>query len=249
MDTIRHLNIELTEHCNQACQYCFNSCSSLGGHNSFNINQWKTILKKLKTFGLESIHITGGEPFTHPQIIMFIHLVYALDIQVSILSNGFNIAKYSKSYGEILEKLHHAQISLDSLDKEYLSKIRGYKNALNDAISAIVSLKHLGVPVEISTVNNGDKNQVDRIIEFAELMECEVLVRQLENQGRAKTKYNSISELQELTNRFSNCDYYLPSERLKGAELGYWTISSKGDFLPRPYISEKIEYETIIEMI
>jgi len=236
MDSIKHLNIELTDYCNQACQYCFNSCNSSGNHSQYNLSTWKTALKKIKGHGLRSVHITGGEPFTHPRIIDFIQLNNELDLNVSILSNGYKIARFCKYYPEIIGKLHHAQISLDSLDEEYLSRTRGYKNALYDAVSAIIALKSLGVTVEISTVCNENREQIDNVIEFADLLNCQVIIRKIEDLGRAKDKYKSINEVEQLLiNNNINCDFYLPSERLKGSKIGFWTISSNGMFLPRPY--------------
>lgn len=186
---IRHLNIEVTKRCNQRCFYCFND-SGLGSPGSELIpSRWLNILRKLKKEGLESIHLTGGEPFAYRHAVELLAGAQELGLATSILSNGFLVVELAGESPEVFQKLTVAQISLDSMKAETHNQRRGYRRAWQDAVSAIHALRKLGVPVEVSCVVS-DTNILDlpAVAEFCQNMQAGLIIRPIISAGRATTQ-------------------------------------------------------------
>ena len=188
---IHHINIEATKICNQRCSYCFNDSGPKQKGTVLRADQWEALLSRAEKNGLKSIHLTGGEPFLHKDIIAIINMCVGLGLKTSILSNGFRIAEMSKTHPETFQKLELAQISLDSLKAEKVNKRRGNKNAYQDAISAIVALRTLDVPVEISSVIDDENEQdIESLVNFAEDQGCRLILRPLIKNGRSNVQYS-----------------------------------------------------------
>ncbi len=232
-----HLNIEVTNHCNQKCLYCFNNSGPDRLKSKFTFKEWKELLYSLKLrSNLESVHLTGGEPFTYPHIISLIEYCKKIGLSVSILSNGYRISEFCDLYPETLSNLNIAQISLDSMNSEYVDSVRRYEGAFLDAISAIKSLRSLNIPVEISAVVNSNTTEKDTIdlAEFASNYNCSIVFRDLENTGRGKRYIRQYLDAvtSSMNNSSSDRFCYLPSERDHGADRGIRTVLSDGEISP-----------------
>ncbi len=202
---IKHLNIEATNICNQNCFYCFNESGPSSIGITLSPKQWKEKLVKLKDKGLESVHLTGGEPFAYKNIIELIQSCQDLDLKTSILSNGLKISNYSDKYPQLFKNLTVAQISLDSLDKDKHNKRRGFNKAYSDATTAISSLSNLNVPLEISmTIDNDNVNDIPDMIHFANKNNAKLILRPLISKGRAKNIIEST--IKEKIKLFSKDD-------------------------------------------
>lgn len=85
------VQIELTEKCNQKCLHCYNywRYSEGIGKNELNTQDFLLIVKKLATVGINSVTLTGGEPFLRPDLLFSI-LKYCNgnNIKASINSNA-----------------------------------------------------------------------------------------------------------------------------------------------------------------
>lgn len=183
---IRHLNIEVTKRCNQRCFYCFNN-SGLGSPGSeLTPTRWLNILRKLKDEGLESIHLTGGEPFAYKHAVELLTGAQELGLATSILSNGFRVIELAGASPEVFRKLTVAQISLDSMKAETHNQRRGSPRAWDDALGAITVLRQLAIPVEISCVVS-DENLPDlpAVADFADHMGAALIIRPMLAAGRA----------------------------------------------------------------
>ena len=84
---IRHLNIEVTKRCNQRCFYCFNDSGIGSPASELTPEKWLNVLHA-QSRGLESVHLTGGEPFSYPG---------AIDILVGVPQLGL-VPKFSQRF-------------------------------------------------------------------------------------------------------------------------------------------------------
>jgi len=114
----------LTEQCNLNCTYC----EDFGAHrNSQNkspspIEQVLKILGIIRT-GLDTLMLTGGEPFTHPDIDQILASTKN-DLKfryLTLISNGFLLPAHENA----LTSIDRLIISLDTIDPQLLSQMIG----------------------------------------------------------------------------------------------------------------------------
>lgn len=196
---IRHLNIEVTKRCNQRCFYCFNNSGLGSAASELTMERWLSILRALQLRGLESIHLTGGEPFAYKHAVELLDGAQAMGLSTSILSNGFRVEDLAGSFPEVFAKLAVAQISLDSMNEATHNLRRGYSRAWHDAVSAIRALRQLAVPVEVSCVVS-ETNAPDllAVAEFCEENQAGLIVRPILAAGRAAAYQTHDSFAQDL---------------------------------------------------
>lgn len=198
MNTIRHINIEITGLCNQRCFYCFNDSGPHRKSLQQPLSAWIKILKHLRCQGLKSILVTGGEPFVWQDTVSLLAAAQDMGLQTSILSNGFRIAELIEAHPTVFHRLTVAQISLDSMDPKVHNFRRGSATAWNDAIRAIEKLSEINVAIEISVVVSEDNLQeLSDVANYAKQVNASLLLRPLATVGRAQAR-KSPSGFEEL---------------------------------------------------
>jgi MoaA/NifB/PqqE/SkfB family radical SAM enzyme len=241
-----HLNLEITRKCNQHCFYCFNDSNSAEKAGVIRFEDWTTILDEMqKNAELQSLHVTGGEPFIWPRTIDLLAYAQGIGLNTSILSNGLQIDSLAKNHAQVLANLKVAQISLDAITPELHDSRRRTKGAWQQAIKAITSLRSLNVHVEISCVV--DDNNLEELIlvgKFAQSIGAILLVRPLTPIGRAAdNNLSSIFQkrfekaLQELaTNNIATTHdifNYVPiniDTDMQNRQQGIFTVEPSGHF-------------------
>lgn len=182
-----HFNLEITKNCNQKCFYCFNDSGHADQKNELSLVEWKKVISEIHTLGHKSVHITGGEPFLHPNIIEILTHAIGLGLETTILSNGYKIAMLAEKHQTLFSKLKLAQISLDAMDPNVHNARRGFSGAFKDAIDAINSLQKVNVPIEISTtVSDQSLSQLIDIGRYCESIHASLIIRELIQEGRCQ---------------------------------------------------------------
>lgn len=182
---IRHLNIEVTKQCNQRCFYCFNDSGVGSRANELSPERWLGILRALQQKGLESIHLTGGEPFAYKHAVQLLEGAQGMHLSTSILSNGFRMESLASAFPKVFRRLAVAQISLDSMNEETHNRRRGYPRAWQDAINAIRALRDLFVPVEVScVVSETNLMDVQALADFCRTVDAGLIIRPILSAGR-----------------------------------------------------------------
>ena len=182
-----HLNIEVTHRCNLRCVYCFND-SGVKHENEPDIIFWLKYLRHKLDDGLQSILITGGEPFMWPETIELLESAQQMGLKTSILSNGYKVPELAQRYSDLFKKLLVAQISLDSMNPQIHDQRRGFSGAWLQAIDAIDTFISLGVPVEIScTISTENIAELEIVGKYCQSIGAAFLARPLLCVGRAKS--------------------------------------------------------------
>lgn len=140
---------ELTDHCNLNCRHCYRGSNS--SKNSYiDKERMLSVVGALAEYGLKSIHLTGGEPTTHPDFGEI--FVRALEVcpRVIILSNGTCFTKqHLELFAQYKDRIK-IQVDLDGPNAQIHDNIRGKSGAF-DAVTAFISdASKQGVPVEIA---------------------------------------------------------------------------------------------------
>jgi pyruvate-formate lyase-activating enzyme len=83
--------IEPTRECDLSCEYCYQKNDPL---NHKSLEEFEMDLKGLLSLrNFESLHIAGGEPLIHPQIVEMIKLVRKYGLKPIILTNGNSLTE------------------------------------------------------------------------------------------------------------------------------------------------------------
>jgi len=187
MKAARHFNIEITNHCNQRCLYCFNSSGVKPEISDIGLRSWGDFLRVQAGLGLRSAHFTGGEPFVSKNTIPLISEAQRLGLQTSVLSNGFRIPSLVKEFPTIFSDLAVVQLSLDGVTARLHDARRGRRGAWKDVIAAIRSLRRIRVAREIScVVSQENLNDLKRLAKFCQRTGCKLIPRPLSQIGRGQ---------------------------------------------------------------
>ena len=136
-----HLNMDLSSHCSQSCQFCFRNNLSLGGIDRFKDNDvfiskdtLSRLINEIPDVGICGVELTGfyGEPTMNPNFDFFASGLKSAGIQVGLITNGDFLHKI-KSYSI----LSYIRVSISSLNNEIHKKIRGGKRDINKILESL----------------------------------------------------------------------------------------------------------------
>jgi radical SAM protein with 4Fe4S-binding SPASM domain len=86
-----HLDMELTERCNNACMHCY---INLPAHDAqakrreLTVDRWKDILRQAADLGALSVRFTGGEPLLRPDFAEIYLYARRLGMRVMLFTNA-----------------------------------------------------------------------------------------------------------------------------------------------------------------
>jgi cyclic pyranopterin phosphate synthase len=117
---LRDLRISVTDRCNFRCTYCmpkevFGKDYAFLPHEALLSFEEITRLARLfKDLGVEKLRLTGGEPLLRRNVERLIEMLAALDLDLTLTTNGTLLAKKARSLRDA--GLRRVTVSLDSLD-------------------------------------------------------------------------------------------------------------------------------------
>lgn len=143
--TPENLIFFITNKCNARCKHCFYWKELNKKDSELTLSQIKKIVSSLKN-RIETLSLTGGEPFLRKDIYEIIELFYKINHlkKVHITSNGSLPEDIFKICKKILENMKielSVQISIDG-DEDFHDKLRGVK-IYKKAIESLKLLKTL----------------------------------------------------------------------------------------------------------
>lgn len=156
--------IEITNVCNERCIHCY-----IPHHIKKQImseDLFYRILNQLKSMGIVSLGISGGEAMSHPKFKEFIKAVKELNVNISLLTN---LTLLTDEIVSLFEKSRITVIpSLYSLNEEHHDYITQVKGSCKKTIEGILKLVEHSIPVEINCpIMNANKDDVIELIHWA----------------------------------------------------------------------------------
>ena len=146
--------IDITSKCSHGCAWCY------GGFNEdlnseMSLNEFRTVLSKLKVMGLHQITITGGEPTEHPQFLEFVAEA-TKDFMVHVCSHG----DWTQDWAKDLAKLGVSQIQFNYQGSKRHDNVHQVLGSYLKQVTAIKQSIKAGVET-VGTVTVGAYNLKD----------------------------------------------------------------------------------------
>jgi SynChlorMet cassette radical SAM/SPASM protein ScmE len=167
ISTPQKVNIQITGKCNLKCQYCFYA-NEMTDLTDLSTKQWQTIFAKLGNLGAMNVCLSGGEPFTRPDLFDLIDSIIKNRMRYSILSNGTlldekTVEKFS--FGKRRLRLDYLQVSIDGSRAEIHDQSR--PKSFDRAVQGLRLLKKAGFPLAVRvTINRHNLGDLENIAHF-----------------------------------------------------------------------------------
>jgi len=141
---LKVLGMEITKRCNLKCKHCY----VRGNEEEMPIEKIKNIIDQGKKIGVESVTLTGGEPFLREDVFEILNYIDSKNMRVRILSNGTLIDRETAKRLQSLKNVF-LSISLDG-PKDVHEKLRRVKGCFDKTLNGIKNLIEFGLRPRIS---------------------------------------------------------------------------------------------------
>jgi radical SAM protein with 4Fe4S-binding SPASM domain len=214
---------DITSRCNLRCSHCYNSDIERAGDGAacreeVSLDAAKCVLNEMRTFGVESIVFTGGEPFMREDFTDI--LVFAAELKfpyVSVATNGTLLDR------EATARLKYpnltVQVSIDGARPEVHDRVRGVKGSFEKAMRALTMLLEDGVQVKSNTtVTSLNVDDVPGIIELMSKLKVRCRFQGMVPIGRGRT---NVAEMMLSPMRMKSLSKYLVGVNLDPGGLSF----------------------------
>ncbi len=173
----------LTGDCNMACRHCWIAPKfhhSDRSEKALPVELFKKIVREAKEIGLTSVKLTGGEPFTHPNIVEILQYIKDEDLGLSIESNGVAM---TSPIAQLIASCKNCfiSVSIDGLEASH-EWMRGVPGSFERASDGVRTLVSAGVhPQVIMSVAERNKHEMADLARYAGSL------------GASSVKYNFIA--------------------------------------------------------
>lgn len=149
----KKIYLEITNNCNLDCSFCIKNNRD---KKFMSIDDYKTILDKLKTYTKYLYFHVSGEPLLHPYINDFINLG-SKDFFINITTNGYLIKRIKENHN-----IRQINVSLHSFSDKYNISLNDYMNNLIEVIDNLHNDTYFSLRF---WVNNKYNEEIIKILE------------------------------------------------------------------------------------
>lgn len=154
----------LTTECNLGCKHCLRGHAA-PQHLSFDII--KKVVAGAQKFGIESVHLTGGEPFLYKNLAQVFELARHYNLPVSFSSNGHLLLEKTDLIEKYKNNIKLINISVESRDPHIYEQIRG-KGNFEKVLKGLDFCRRRRVPFGIiNCLNKLNVSDVSGAVKFA----------------------------------------------------------------------------------
>jgi radical SAM protein with 4Fe4S-binding SPASM domain len=159
------ISLELTRACNLKCRHCYAEAGAKQEKEA-SAEEMIDALKRLRTAGVWSLNITGGEPLLNPKIFDILDFAYK-NFRTVLLTNGYaldeEVAQKLSKYKEMA-----VQVSIDGSDAKTHDYIRGVDGSFDKVVRATEMLSKSGIRVIVAmAVTNFNIDQMGDTIKLS----------------------------------------------------------------------------------
>jgi MoaA/NifB/PqqE/SkfB family radical SAM enzyme len=161
------VGFNVTNRCTMRCTFC--SVPSLP-HEDMTLPQIERVLDRLKELGIPVVGITGGEPFLRKDLAGIVQAISDRGMKTTIVTNGDLLTRERMEELASFRNIHHFALSVDSLDSDVYSSLRG-RDHLPQLLQRYMGLLRYGPKTIYKlnvTVGPENVDEVDTFVDFAE---------------------------------------------------------------------------------
>lgn len=165
---LNDIQFELTSSCNERCIHCYipNARKNVGHEMSY--QDFRNVIDQFVEMGGIHVTLSGGECFTHKNILDIIKYCREKDLIITILSNLIAL-KDEQIHFLKQANIAHIQTSLYSMDAVLHDRITSVKGSFEKTKNAIEKLVAANIPVQISCpLMQANKNSYVDVLKYAE---------------------------------------------------------------------------------
>ncbi len=186
---VRKLRLSLTDKCNLRCHYCMPvEATFMSEEKYLAADQYVEVIQELCDYGLEELRLTGGEPLLRKSFNKIIQSLAKLPLQkIGLTTNGILLDKHLEVLRD--NRVHHLNVSLDSLDEKIFHKIT-HGNYLKRILKNIEDAQNMGLQVKINVVamRGVNDHELFDFVEYSRQTGLEVRFLEIMRIGFAREK-------------------------------------------------------------
>lgn len=197
---IRKLRVSLTDKCNLRCHYCMPIDSTFMDESLLlSPPEYQEIVSDLCSYGLEEVRLTGGEPLMRKSFVEIAELLAPLPLKkVGMTTNAILLDRH---FGTLKScRVHHLNISLDSLNRETFAKVTHgdhFDRVLRNIETAVEQGFH--VKINVVAMRGVNDHEAGAFVELSKRLGVEVRFLELMRIGFAcGTQKNQFISAEEL---------------------------------------------------
>lgn len=186
---------EVTNTCNYGCRYCIFSSTSRQHKDELETAQVFGAIEQLRDEGFTHVKITGGEPFSRPDIMDILRRCCDAGLRTDISTNASTITpEIAKELAAM--KLDMVHVSLDGHSQFLQEAVRG-KRTWEPTLEGLRNLVAAGLYVRVGCViYDLNENELWNIAAFCADMGCsEIIFSRMEPVGRMRGREELVSKL------------------------------------------------------
>lgn len=186
------LSFIVTNRCNLSCRHCSQSADRMEcSVKELSFDEICKMIDIITKYGIDSINITGGEPMVRSDFLDIVrYLRSKYDGNLVLLTNGLLISE--KNVADIISLFDYISISIDGIDEESTSIIRG-KGIFAKTVK-IIKLLHNNKfnNIELSAILPNSIEVEKKFDQLCEKLSVKPVHRDLIYSGRAYENANGI---------------------------------------------------------
>ena len=163
-----HLDIELTERCNNACMHCYINLPARdeqAAHRELSTDQWKDILKQAADLGALYVRFTGGEPLLRPDFTELYLFARRLGMAVMLFTNARLITPELADLFARVPPRKKIEISVYGMHPESYDAVACTPGAFAEFRRGVALLEERKIPFVVKSVllppNRGEKDEFE----------------------------------------------------------------------------------------
>lgn len=183
----------ITSSCNLNCRHCFVADNDQKRHDMFSLEESRIFIKELVNCGVNEVHLTGGEPLTHPGFMQILQEITDAGLSIErIITNGLLVNE------ELFEKLRALNqspmfaVSFDGLGKH--EWLRNTPNIEQKTLDKIKLIKDAGFDVSVQmSLHRGNIDSVWDTVQYLEEMGIRYMRMMRTGEAPRWLKYKDLS--------------------------------------------------------